>query len=153
MQPKQLYGFVATGEAVTWALLIGALIWRAVGDSATAVTIAGSIHGAMFLGYCVVATLVGINQRWRLRRVVAAVSLAIVPFATVPFDRKLQRENALAGPWRTETDGAASDATLLDRLFRWFIARPIVLILAILVFLASLFSFLLYLGPPYEWFD
>jgi hypothetical protein len=81
------------------------------------------------------------------------VSLAIVPFATVPFDRKLQRENALNGPWRTETDGAASDATLLDKLFRWFIARPIVLILTVKLFLVSLFLFLLYLGPPYEWFD
>jgi len=153
VQPKQLYGFVATGEAVTWALLIGALIWRALGDGAIAVTVAGSIHGAMFLGYCVVATLVGINQRWPLGRVVAAVSLAIVPFATLPFDRKLQRENALNGPWRTETDGAVGDANLIDKLFRWFIARPIVLILAILLFLASLFSFLLYLGPPYGWFD
>ena len=153
MQPKQLYGFVATGEAITWALLIGALIWRAISEAAIAVTVAGSIHGAMFLGYCVVATLVGINQRWRPGRVVAAVSLAIVPFATVPFDRKLQRENALNGPWRTQTDGSAGDQTPLDRLFRWFIARPALLVLSILLFLVSLFSFLLYLGPPYEWFD
>jgi integral membrane protein len=153
LQPKQLFGFVATGEALTWALLIGAIVWRAIADSAIAVTVAGSIHGAMFLGYCVVATLVGINQRWRLGRMVSAVSLAIVPFATVPFDRKLKRENALDGSWRTETDGSANDTRAIDRMFRWFIARPTLLVLSILLFLVSLFSFLLYLGPPYEWFD
>jgi integral membrane protein len=152
--PKSIYKFFATGEAITWGLLISALISRALGDLVPhAVTVAGSIHGAMFLSYCVVAVLVGLNQRWAIGRIAGAVALAIVPFATVPFDRRLGNQNALEGSWRTETSDDPRDQRLIDRLFRWFIARPAVLVLVIAVTLPAIFAFLLFLGPPTEWFD
>jgi integral membrane protein len=67
VKPKQLFLIFAKGEAITWTLLISALIIRAAGDPLPlAVTIAGSIHGAVFLGYAVTALLVGINQRWSI---------------------------------------------------------------------------------------
>jgi integral membrane protein len=152
--PKSIYKFFATGEAITWGLLISALISRALGDLVPhAVTVAGSIHGAMFLSYCVVAVLVGLNQRWAMGKIAGAVALAIVPFATVPFDRRLVRQNALEGSWRTETSDDPKDQGFIDRLFRWFIARPVVLVLVIAVALPGIFAFLLFLGPPTEWFD
>ena len=152
--PKSIYKFFATGEAITWGLLITALISRALGDLIPhAVTIAGSIHGAMFLSYCVVAVLVGINQRWAFGKIAGAVALAIVPFATVPFDRRLLRQNALEGTWRTVPSDDPSDKGFIDRLFRWFIARPVLLILLIVLVLPAIFAFLLFLGPPTEWFD
>ncbi|NCV80504.1 MAG: DUF3817 domain-containing protein [Actinobacteria bacterium] len=152
--PKSIYKFFATGEAITWGLLISALISRALGDLvAHAVTVAGSIHGAMFLSYCVVAVLVGLNQRWAMGRIAGAVALAIVPFATVPFDRRLGKQNALEGGWRTETSDDPRDQGFIDRLFRWFIARPVVLVLVIAIALPAIFAFLLFLGPPTEWFD
>ena len=152
--PKSIYKFFATGEAITWGLLISALISRALGDLVPhAVTVAGSIHGAMFLSYCVVAVLVGLNQRWAMGKIAGAVALAIVPFATVPFDRRLVRQNALEGSWRTETSDDPRDQGFIDRLFRWFIARPVVLVLVIAVALPGIFAFLLFLGPPTEWFD
>lgn len=152
--PKSIYKFFATGEAITWGLLISALISRALGDLVPhAVTVAGSIHGAMFLSYCVVAVLVGLNQRWAMGKIAGAVALAIVPFATVPFDRRLVRQNALEGSWRTETSDDPRDQGFIDRLFRWFIARPAVLVLVIAVALPGIFAFLLFLGPPTEWFD
>lgn len=152
--PKSVYKFFATGEAITWGLLISALISRALGDLVPhAVTVAGSIHGAMFLSYCVVAVLVGLNQRWAIGRIAGAVALAIVPFATVPFDRRLGKQNALEGSWRTETSDDPRDQGFIDRLFRWFIARPVVLVLVIAVALPAIFAFLLFLGPPTEWFD
>ena len=152
--PKSVYKFFATGEAITWGLLISALISRALGDLVPhAVTVAGSIHGAMFLSYCVVAVLVGLNQRWAIGRIAGAVTLAIVPFATVPFDRRLGKQNALEGSWRTETSDDPRDQGFIDRLFRWFIARPVVLVLVIAVALPAIFAFLLFLGPPTEWFD
>lgn len=154
MTPKQIYKFVATGEAITWALLISALILRALGDPIpVGVLVAGSIHGAMFLSYCAIAVIVGVNQRWRFGRVAGAVSLAIVPFATLPFDRRLERSQALEGTWRTEASSDPRDAIWFDRLFRWFIARPWLLMLAVVGILAALFTALLYLGPPTEWFD
>lgn len=152
--PKSIYKFFATGEAITWGLLISALISRALGDLVPhAVTVAGSIHGAMFLSYCVVAVLVGLNQRWAMGRIAGAVALAIVPFATVPFDRRLGKQNALEGGWRTETSDDPRDQGFIDRLFRWFIARPVVLVLVIAIALPAIFAFLLFLGPPTEWFD
>ena len=152
--PKAIYKFFATGEAITWGLLISALISRAAGDLIPhAVTVAGSIHGAMFLSYCVVAVLVGINQRWALGKIAGAFGLAVVPFATVPFDRRLLRQNALDGGWRTEASEDPRDKGFIDQLFRWFIARPLVLVLVIAVVLPAIFAFLLFLGPPTEWFD
>ena len=152
--PKSVYKFFATGEAITWGLLISALISRALGDLVPhAVTVAGSIHGAMFLSYCVVAVLVGLNQRWAIGRIAGAVALAIVPFATVPFDRRLGKQNALEGSWRTEASDDPRDQGFIDRLFRWFIARPVVLVLVIALALPAIFAFLLFLGPPTEWFD
>lgn len=154
MSPKSLYRLFAVGEAITWALLISALVIRVFSEElAIAVTIAGTIHGAMFLSYCTTAVLVGINQRWRFGKIVAAVSLAIVPFATVPFDRSLLKKGQLEGSWRTEASDHPSDKTWLDRLFRWFIARPIVLIVVLVLAVTALFSFLLFLGSPTEWFD
>ena len=152
--PKSIYRFFATGEAITWGLLISALVSRALGDLIPhAVTIAGSIHGAMFLSYCVVAVLVGLNQRWAIGKIAGAVALAIVPFATVPFDRRLLKQNALEGSWRTEATEDPRDKGLIDRLFRWFIARPVILVLLIVLVLPAIFGFLLFLGPPTEWFD
>jgi integral membrane protein len=154
VKPKQLFLLFAKGEAVTWTLLISALIIRAAGDPIPhVVTIAGSIHGAVFLGYAVTALLVGINQRWSFGRLALAVGLAIVPFATIPFERKLIRTSALDGAWRTAKSEDPRDAFFIDAFFRWFIARPIVLLAVLLVAVPAVFAFLLFLGPPTQWFD
>ena len=153
MKPKKLFLTFAKGEAVTWTLLITALVIRALGDPIPAmVTIAGSIHGAVFLGYAVTALLVGINQRWGFGKVALAVALAIVPYATIPFERRLVRSSALDGDWRTIVSEDPRDKRFIDRLFRWFIARPIVLVAVLLVAIPAVFAFLLFLGPPTEWF-
>lgn len=154
MKPKQLFLLFAKGEAVTWTLLISALIIRAAGDPIPqVVTIAGSIHGAVFLGYAVTALLVGINQRWSLGRLATAVGLAVVPFATIPLERKLIRTSALEGGWRTVKSEDPRDDFFIDAIFRWFIARPIVLLAVLLVAVPAVFAFLLFLGPPTQWFD
>ncbi len=154
MQPKQLFLTFAKGEAITWTLLISALIIRAAGDPfPPIVTIAGSIHGAVFLGYAVTALLVGINQRWKIGKLVLAIGLAIVPFATIPFERRLVAISALDGAWRTSKSEDPRDKSFIDGTFRWFIARPIVLLAILLLAIPAVFAFLLFLGPPTEWFD
>ena len=154
MTPKTIYKFVATGEAITWALLISALILRAAGDPVpVGVLLAGSIHGAMFLSYCAIAVIVGVNQRWRTGRIASAVGLAIVPFATIPFDRSLLKKHALEGEWRTSASDDPRDGHWFDKLYRWFIARPLILALAVVGFLAGLFALLLSLGSPTTWFN
>ncbi len=154
MSPKKLFQTFAVGEAFTWALLISALIARALVEGlAIAVTIAGTVHGAMFLSYCTTAVLVGVNQRWSFGKIASAVSLAIVPFATVPFDRSLLKNGRLEGAWRTQASDHPSDKSVIDRLFRWFIARPLFLILTLVLAVATLFFVSLSLGSPTTWSD
>jgi integral membrane protein len=149
--PKPLFTFVATGEVITWAILITGLILRAVGVDPIVVTIGGSIHGAMFLSYGVIAALVGVNQRWKTSRTISAVALAIVPFATLPFERSLAKKKLLEGDWRTSKSDDPKDDGWFDSLFRWFIGRPFLLILAMAVVVSIIFLTLLWLGSPTEW--
>lgn len=154
MKPKQLFLLFAKGEAITWTLLISALIIRAAGDPIPhVVTIAGSIHGAVFLGYAVTALLVGLNQRWSFGKLSTAVLLAIVPFATIPFERSLIKTASLEGDWRTTKSDHPRDASFIDGLYRWFIARPVLLLAILLVAVPAVFAFLLFLGPPTQWFN
>ncbi|MBL6593336.1 MAG: DUF3817 domain-containing protein, partial [Candidatus Aquiluna sp.] len=53
----------------------------------------------------------------------------------------------------TEPTEDPRDKGVIDRLFRWFIARPVILVLLIVLVLPAIFGFLLFLGPPTEWFD
>ena len=152
MTPKKLFNTFAKAEAVTWTLLISALIARGLGVDPLVVTAAGGTHGAVFLGYAVTAALVAVNQRWALGKTVLAVALAIVPFATIPFEIKLNKDASLDGAWRVAAGTDPRDAHWFDRLFRWFIARPLVLVLTLLVGLTAVFIFLLALGSPTEWF-
>ena len=153
MTPKKLFNVFAKAEAVTWTLLISALIARAAGLDPALVGVAGGIHGAVFLGYAVTAALTGANQRWGFGKTALAVALAIVPLATVPFETRLQKNGSLEGSWRTTVTDDPRDAGLIDRLFRWFIARPITLVLVIVLGLTALFVLLLSLGSPTTWFD
>jgi hypothetical protein len=79
---------------------------------------------------------------------VLAVGLAIVPFATVPFERFVSKRGLLDGQWRTEKSADPRDQNWFDTLFRWFIKRPVLLFVVLLVVVAIIFATLLYLGPP-----
>lgn len=154
MSPKNLFRFFATAEAVTWTLLLGALLVRAFTDvPAAVITAVGGTHGAVFLGYGATAALVGVNQRWSFGRIVGGIALAIVPFATVPFERAAMRRGLVEGGWRTTTTGDPRDHNWFDRLFRWFIARPIILFVTLLAVVATIFVILVSLGSPTQWFD
>jgi hypothetical protein len=94
-----------------------------------------------------------VNQRWGFGKTAFAVALAIVPFATVPFEMRLNKKGSLEGSWRTTTSEDPRDAGRIDSLFRWFIARPITLIAVIVIGLTTLFAVLVSLGSPTTWFD
>ena len=154
MTPRRLFVFFATAEAVTWTLLLGALLTRVFIDvPAPLVTAVGGTHGAVFLGYGVTAALVGVNQRWSLGRIIGGIALAIVPYATIPFERAAIRRGLVEGEWRTRASSDVRDNHWFDRLFRWFIARPALLVVTLLAVVAVIFTVLVSLGPPTEWFD
>ena len=151
--PRTLYKAFALSEGVTWAFLIAGLIIRASfpGAPGPLITIVGGIHGAVFLGYGVSAALVGVNNRWGFGRTVLAIALAIVPFATVPFEISAERKGRLAGEWRRTRSADPRDNNWFDSLFRWFINRPALLAVVLLAVIVAIFSALLFIGPPGGW--
>ncbi|MFM7014618.1 MAG: DUF3817 domain-containing protein [Actinomycetota bacterium] len=150
--PKSLFLTFATTEMFTWALLIAGLAIRAFsGLDPNLFFIVGATHGFAFLGYSVTAVLVAVNQRWSVGRSGLAVVLAIIPFATLPFEKSLERKGLLEGQWRTAAGTNPSDNSRFDAVFRWFIARPLILVFLLAGFVIVLFSVLLWVGPPYEW--
>ena len=150
--PQKAFQTFAFGEALTWSLLLGALAFRAlVGLPPALFAFIGGLHGAMFLGYGVMAALVGVNQRWGIGRIVLGVALAIVPFATIPVDSNLENKGLLVGNWRLQATADPRDKSCFDRLFRWYLNRPLLLAATLIVVVAAIFAGLLTLGPPTEW--
>ena len=109
------------------------------------------MHGAVFLGYGTTAALVGVNQRWRIGRIIIGISLAIVPYATIPFERATVQKGLVEGGWRANKTSDPKDNHWFDRLFRWFIARPVFLIIALVAVVSVIFATLVSLGPPTDW--
>lgn len=147
-KPLTLFRALSVAEAITWALLIAALIVRAATGNALVVTIAGGIHGFVFLSYGATAILVAMNQRWRVWPAIVAIVSAIIPFATIPTELWLHRSHRLEGDWRLEQTDDPRDAVWYDRWMRWFLRRPWVLGLLILAAIVVLFTVLLIIGPP-----
>ena len=113
MSPRKLYRTAATAEAVTWTLLILGMIAKYVfhaGD--LPVRIGGGIHGFVFLSYCVATVVVWTDRRWPVSTGVVGLLLSVVPFATVPFERHVERKGLLSDSWRVAPAGTlpADDA-------------------------------------------
>ena len=150
--PKTLYKTLAFAEAVTWTLLLTGLAIRAtVGAPSQLLMVVGGLHGLVFLAYGVISALVGVNQRWGLARTALAVALAIIPYATIPFERAVEKQGRLTGPWRKTGSEDKRDNFWLDRLFRWFLNRPALLVLALVAVVVAIFTALLVVGPPGGW--
>ncbi|TFD84500.1 DUF3817 domain-containing protein [Cryobacterium lactosi] len=152
VSPRLLYRILSIAEAITWTILITAMLLKYVfapgdfGDGA--VRVGGFVHGLVFLAYGITAVLVGVNQHWGPRLMLLAVSTAVVPYATIPFDRWLERRNLLDGGWRREATDDPRDHTMVSRLLRVGLARPLLLASVLVVGLVAVFTTLLVMGPP-----
>ena len=154
LEPRRLYGILAVAETVTWTLLIlGMILKYLVGAGDWPVRVFGLIHGIVFVAYAFAAILVGVNQYWKLRQIVGAVATAIVPYATIPFERRLERRGMLIGAWRLEATDDPRDRTKAGALLRFFLRHPVVLSIGVIVAVFVVVSVLLYLGPPTQWFN
>jgi len=147
--PRKLYFVLAIAEACTWtALIIGLLLKANSAIEPNLLTVIGGIHGFVFITYGATAILVAINQRWHFGVGLLAVVTAIVPYATIPFEIVQAKRGALAGEWRLEATDDPRDNHWFDRFVRWFLNRPILLALAILLAIITIFASLLVMGPP-----
>lgn len=147
--PRRLYRGLAFAEAVTWTLLITGMILKYGFDlAAAAATVAGFLHGTIFIAYGAASILVAMNQRWGVKLTVLAVVSAIVPYATIPFELFVDKRGLLAGPWRLTATDHPKDQTPIDRLFRWFLNRPLMFGAVLVLAVAAVLAILLIVGPP-----
>ncbi|MBN9630439.1 MAG: DUF3817 domain-containing protein [Actinobacteria bacterium] len=150
--PRRVYRAVAIAESITWSLLIvGMVLKYAAGLGAAPVLIAGSIHGFVFITYALLAALIGVNQQWGPVRIVAAVATAVVPYATIPFDRHLERRNLLDGDWHREATGSPRDHVWTRRFLRWLVRHPRTFVALFILGVIAIMSALLLIGPPGGW--
>lgn len=150
--PRSWYRTVAIAESITWTLLIiGMVLKYAVGLGTLPVLIGGSIHGLVFISYGMTAVLIGVNQRWTALQIVGAVATAIVPYATIPFDRRLERRGMLDGDWHLEATDDPRDQVWTRRFLRWMLWHPVTLLLTFVIGIAVIMTTLLIIGPPGGW--
>ena len=149
LYPARLFRVLSVAEAVTWTLLLTGMFLKYVtGTTEVGVRIGGGVHGFVFLAYCAVAVLVGVDHRWPVGRIAAGLASAVVPFATVPFERMVQRDGHLQGPWRLLE---AAPLTWSERLVAVALRRPVTSGVVVGAGLVVVFSGLLVLGPPTQW--
>jgi integral membrane protein len=149
LSPRRLYVALAIAEAITWTALIIGLILKAVqGIEPTLLTIIGGVHGFVFISYGATAILVAINQRWHFGIALLAVVAALLPYATIPLEIVQAKRGALEGPWRLEATDDPRDNHWFDRFVRWFLNRPALLVIAILLAIIAIFASLMLAGPP-----
>ncbi|GAA5230012.1 DUF3817 domain-containing protein [Arthrobacter cryoconiti] len=149
MTPRTFYRTLATAEAVTWTLLIAAMVAKYGFDAGKLpVTIAGSIHGVVFISYVLCALLVGTNQHWSKGKIATAIATAFLPYATIPFDRHLEKNGRLDGGWRTLATPDPRDHTLASKILRILLNRPVLLVPGFVVLVGVIVTALLVIGPP-----
>lgn len=146
--PRRLFRTVAIAEAITWTLLILGMIGKYVLDlGGLGVSIGGGLHGFVFLLFVAVSLLVGVNQRWSPALLLVTLVTSILPFATIPMDRWLERHHRLTGDWRTASDGPGDNGPG-DRVLRTLLAHPVRMAVIGLVAVAVVFTLLIVVGPP-----
>lgn len=146
LSPRTLFRIFAIAEMFTWAGLITALILRAV-DVANIVPIAGGIHGFVFLCYAMSTIFVWVNQKWNVGLGLTGLLLAVVPFATVPFEVTVERRGLLDGGWRL-APGGDEPRGLIEHIQAWILRHLLLAIVLMVLAIVAVYIILLILGPP-----
>jgi integral membrane protein len=149
MSPQSLFRRLAVAEAVTWALLLTGMVLKYVTRTTElGVEVFGMVHGVVFIGYCLVTVFVAVNQRWSATTTLLGLAAAIPPFATVWFDRRVERRDLLAGPWRLAPGGTDRPRGPLERTQAWMLRRPATAVVVAVAAVAVLTAAALVVGPP-----
>lgn len=86
---------VAVAEAVSWAGLLIAMVFKYGFDQPLGVTIMGWIHGMVFTAYVVACLVVFSPLRWRFLDLVLGLAASVPPFGSVVFERWAARRGLL----------------------------------------------------------
>ncbi len=104
---------VAFAEAVSWAALLIAMVFKYGFDQPEAVTVAGWVHGVVFTAYVVLSLVVYGPLRWSFRVLLLALIASVPPFGSVVFERWALRRGSLTMP---EEKGPTSWSRLVGAL-------------------------------------
>lgn len=151
MTPRTLYMRLALAEVVTWTLLILGMIGKYAFGIDSATRIVGGLHGFVFLCYVVATLAVWTDKRWSVGTGLLGLASAVVPYATVPFERWADRRGLLAGPWRLGPGGEAPSSPPA-RLLAFALRSPVLAAVVALAVVAVVFVLILVAGKPTEWF-
>jgi len=144
--PLRLFRVVAVAEAITWGLLLLGMVLKYVTETTElGVRVFGMLHGIVFIAYCLTTVIVGLDQRWPLRRTVVGLLCSIPPFVTIVFDRWAERRGALGTTWRLV---GTEPTTPLERPVAWLLRHPGRGLLVAVVAVAVLTAVALVVGPP-----
>lgn len=152
MTPRILFTRLAFAEVITWTLLILGMIGKYAFGLDWATMVGGSIHGFVFLCYGAATIAVWTDKKWSPGTGVLGLASAVVPYATVPFERSVDRRALLEGPWRLGP-GGETPRSLPERVLAFALRSPVVALVVTLVVVAVVFSLLLVAGKPTEWFS
>jgi integral membrane protein len=85
---------IATAEGISFLILLGiAMPLKYVGNFPMAVTVFGSIHGALFVAFMIFALLVKEKYNKKAGWLVKAFLASIIPFGTFIMDRQWKKES------------------------------------------------------------
>ncbi len=102
----RIFRILAVAEAFSWAaLLMGMFLKWILRVTELGVELAGPVHGAFFIGYGLAALGLWGRLRWPFRVAAFAGLSAVLPFATVWFERWAGRHGYL-----TDADAPSWDA-------------------------------------------
>jgi integral membrane protein len=149
VSPRSLFRALALAETVTWTLLIAGMLLKyvfAVTD--VGVSIGGGLHGFFFLAFVAACVVVAVNQRWTAGTTLLALASAVVPYATIPVERLVERRGLLEGPWRRTATDDPRDHTAASRMLRWALAHSVLAAVLAVGAVAAVFTALLVIGPP-----
>lgn len=150
MTPRTLFRSVAIAEAGTWVFLLAGMYLKYVAETTDAVvSIAGPVHGFVFLTYLVSTSFVWVNQRWSAGTGVLGLLAGVIPLATVPFDWWLERKAKLDGGWRLGP-GKDRPAGAVENLQAWVLRNPLTAVLVAIIGVSVVFAALLIIGPPVQ---
>jgi integral membrane protein len=84
----RIFRVLALAEAFSWAALLAGMYFKWIAKTTElGVEIAGPIHGGLFIGYGLAALVLWRLQRWPFLVALFAGFSAVLPFATVLFER------------------------------------------------------------------
>ena len=93
MSPIRRLRYIGIAEGLSFILLLGiAMPLKYIWGMPMAVRIVGSLHGALFVAYCVALFIVWRKLAWPITKAAMCFIAAWLPFGTFAIDPRLKRE-------------------------------------------------------------